>query len=623
MCRYLLISLVLLLAQSLSPVQHAWGGSLDDYYLNAFGHGATRAKGLDTASQLPGFRCGTPLKRGLQRDFKKLLLTTQITLAKYLSAPVLTNEATYLSPSGHFWVHYATTGSDAPPLTDLNGNGVPESVESVAAVFEYVYGRYTLSYGWRPAPVANNGPYELYLLDLADRAIYGQTTSGSPLATAGFPYAYGSFIELDNDFLDTVYAAYTPLQSLQITASHEYHHAIQFGYNFYFDIWYSEASATWHEDELYDSINQLYSYLNHWTFNSSLPLDDFNATNAVLDGTGYGRWLFNRFLAERHSTGFVKSVWEALAPLTPEGDHDIPMVPLLEDVSRRYASSLGSDYFDFTRRLYLRNWQTHTADIGRIPAWLPLTTTSSYPVTATATPITVNHYAFHLHRFVPGATSPANLTITLRATSGIQATLFRKRTDGTIEEFFYGPSSSGYAITIPFSSLTTAEVMLLVANTVNVDGHQYSFSTDGSAAATLEPSSTPASSLPPPPINTTTTSSSDGGGGGGGCFIATAAYGSPLHPKVQVLRHFRDHFLLNNQPGRLFVRAYYATSPSIAAVIAEHQGLRTATRWMLTPLVLSVTHPLTTGCLALVLVGSSTTLLLCRRKHCKLKIKRY
>ncbi len=50
-------------------------------------------------------------------------------------------------------------------------------------------------------------------------------------------------------------------------------------------------------------------------------------------------------------------------------------------------------------------------------------------------------------------------------------------------------------------------------------------------------------------------------GGGGGCFIATAAYGSYLDPHVQILRNFRDEYLLNNRPGRVFVRLYNHYSP--------------------------------------------------------------
>jgi subtilisin family serine protease len=89
-----------------------------------------------------------------------------------------------------------------------------------------------------------------------------------------------------------------------------------------------------------------------------------------------------------------------------------------------------------------------------------------------------------------------------------------------------------------------------------------------------------------PIASNTDSTATGGGGGGGGCFIATAAYGSPLHPRVMALRHFRDRFLLTNVPGRLFVKTYYAVSPSLANFITQHDSLRLCARVMLTPLVL-------------------------------------
>jgi hypothetical protein len=76
-----------------------------------------------------------------------------------------------------------------------------------------------------------------------------------------------------------------------------------------------------------------------------------------------------------------------------------------------------------------------------------------------------------------------------------------------------------------------------------------------------------------------------GDGGGGGCFIATAAFGSPLAAEVEVLRQFRDQRLLGHTAGQLVVGLYYQLSPPLAAVIATHGGLRAATRTALRPII--------------------------------------
>jgi len=78
---------------------------------------------------------------------------------------------------------------------------------------------------------------------------------------------------------------------------------------------------------------------------------------------------------------------------------------------------------------------------------------------------------------------------------------------------------------------------------------------------------------------------------GGNCFIATAAYGSYLDPKVKVLRDFRDEYLLTNSLGTELVGFYYRNSPPLADYIRERETLRAVVRSLLTVVVYAVEYP--------------------------------
>lgn len=71
----------------------------------------------------------------------------------------------------------------------------------------------------------------------------------------------------------------------------------------------------------------------------------------------------------------------------------------------------------------------------------------------------------------------------------------------------------------------------------------------------------------------------------GMCFIATAAYGSPLAAEVVVLSQFRDNFLLRSKWGTRFVRAYYRVSPRFASFIERKKSLKALTRGLLRPVL--------------------------------------
>ncbi|WP_243688225.1 CFI-box-CTERM domain-containing protein [Geotalea toluenoxydans] len=290
----------------------------------------------------------------------------------------------------------------------------------------------------------------------------------------------------------------------------------------------------------------------------------------------------------------MRQIWEQLATQSsPGGGANIPMLPVIDTVLRAKGSSLDNDFFSFSKKLYLRDWTSHTNDIALIHPVVPKQAFSAYPVSSGTSP-GLPHYSFAFYKFVKSATAPQDLVLRLSQSQGINVAAFRKNTSGSIDQFSQAADGT---ITIPsFNAAGTEEVMLLICNASSSDNLMAYFNTDGST-------------LPPVSGGTTTAS----GGGKSGCFIATAAYGSYLHPKVAMLRQFRDHYLLTNAPGRAFVSLYYRVSPPLAAFIAEHATTRTLCRAALTPIVFFVEH---TAMLPLFLTAMGGILLARRsRKH--------
>ncbi len=69
------------------------------------------------------------------------------------------------------------------------------------------------------------------------------------------------------------------------------------------------------------------------------------------------------------------------------------------------------------------------------------------------------------------------------------------------------------------------------------------------------------------------------------CFVATAAYGSPLEGRVRALRRFRDRHLRASAPGRALVSIYEAIGPSLADAIRDDDASRAFVRGLLEPIV--------------------------------------
>lgn len=60
----------------------------------------------------------------------------------------------------------------------------------------------------------------------------------------------------------------------------------------------------------------------------------------------------------------------------------------------------------------------------------------------------------------------------------------------------------------------------------------------------------------------------------GGCYVATCVYGSYDCPEVWTLRRFRDYKLSKTWYGRLFIRGYYAISPTVVRVFGKYKCIK-------------------------------------------------
>lgn len=544
----------LLVAATILTTVNSFAAELDTYYLQQFGELAETGRyALKSSEEAAVKKCGMPLKHDLRRDWQQLASSTQKTLAKQLEKPSLAGEQIVLSNGGHFRIHYAASGTDAPPPADSNANSIPDWIEKVADVFEAVYGHEIAEMGYSIPPAA---PYNVYLKNMS---YFGLTDSDE--RTGQYPNSYSSYMTIENDFAEHAFQASIPgegsvseksVKALQITAAHEFHHVIQFGINYYFEPWYSEAASSWMEDEVYDPVNQLYSYANNYLANTATSLNY---------GDGYSRWLFNRSIYEQlqaqlYPKDIIWKIWQDFAAEpAPSSGADIPMLPFIDKVLKSQGDSLTASFFAFAKKVYLRNWSSHSDEIANLDAVAATQFTAD-----TFTTVQNPHlpaYSFIYYAFSRRTDKPSTLTLSYPDKPTEYQVVAFKNSDKS--EYYYDESAQ--AITIPdFGPNDT--IYLLICNNSTV-------------------STTP----PEPPASS---GGGGGGGGGGGCFIATAAYGSYLHPEVKTLRDFRDRYLLTNLPGKAFVALYYRISPPVAGFIREHEWARLFVRLLLAPLIFAV-----------------------------------
>jgi hypothetical protein len=279
----------------------------------------------------PDPRAATAILRDLALRLSRLSPSQQGQARRLLSRPT---DATYADEhhydaaglaslaskcDANLCVHWVSApgNRDAPPLTEAGGDpAVPDWVETTMAVFQNVWATEVGAFGYRAprsdatSPNSQGGPLlDVYLADIGGDAVplFGYCTTDDPNASnpAYTFYAFSAYCVVDNDFANFG-TAHTPQEFLEVTAAHEFFHAIQFAYDAAEDLWILEGTAAWIEDEVYPAINDNLTFLARSAASSpGTPVDRGDG------GFEYGAWLFFRYLSERlvGDRAIVREAW--------------------------------------------------------------------------------------------------------------------------------------------------------------------------------------------------------------------------------------------------------------------------------------------------------------------------
>lgn len=137
---------------------------------------------------------------------------------------------------------------------------------------------------------------------------------------------------------------------MKVTAAHEYFHAVQFAYDVNESVFLMEATATWAEDEVYDTINDNRQYLPYGPL--GYPQRSLGSSSGLAP---YGAWIFFRHLSETWPAEvgklpvIVRKIWEGAAG-SPSSTTSINKV----------LATHGTNFRDEFARFATRNRRTST-----------------------------------------------------------------------------------------------------------------------------------------------------------------------------------------------------------------------------------------------------------------------
>ena len=400
----------------------------------------------------------TMYMRRLALDYDHLRGDARIQARASLARP---NVGPAKTCTANICVHYATSGSDAP-----SGQITPALVLST---LQRIYDIYQSS-GYRmPEPDGNRGGdsrTDIYLANIGSQGYYGYCApEPNPGSNA---HHMPAFCVLDNDYAE--FRSGTPITNLDVTAAHEFFHAVQFAYDATEDPWFMESTAVWMEDEVFDAINDNVQYLPFGPLRKPGQSLDKNTAFGV-----YGGWIFFRWLTEHRPqlTGdlpsVVLSMWQRAA--ADAGHKDRYSLQAVKGAMKAAGLPLRSAFAKFAAA---NRDPAHTYSEGAANHYPLAKPTKRFKLRSThrtSGSVRVDHLAAATARFVPKGKrlrhkkAKLHLTVNMadkRHGSGAMVTVFLRSGKTKVKSVHLSKSGSG-AVTVPFST-KVRRVELTMAN---------------------------------------------------------------------------------------------------------------------------------------------------------------
>ncbi|MGA9362810.1 MAG: MXAN_6640 family putative metalloprotease, partial [Bacteroidota bacterium] len=386
-------------------------------------------------------KCGFRFQSEIRQYWNLFSAEEQAVIKSLLARPTL--QASVLSPSGHFRIHYDTTGRNTPALIDNADLRLPNSarayVDSVAAILDHVWDVETRILGY-PSPPPDQGAgggneYDVYVMELGG-SLYGQTIfNPEDVLDSQRPNpTYMSYLEIDNDFI----GYYTHgLQALRVTVAHEFHHAIQVGnYGFWQnDVYYYELTSTWMEDVVYPGVNDYIQYLSLYFRNTGIP---FNVSNGYIE---YGRAIWGKFIEKRFGRDRMRRSWEYLSSM--------PSLQAIDASLRETGTDFVREFPEFSLWHFYTGHRadptTYFSEAGSFPELRPADLIEFIPPTATISS-TARNLSIELFQLIVsgGGVQPDTVSMVLTNLNLFAAENSDDQSYSILYRFTTGPADETY-----------------------------------------------------------------------------------------------------------------------------------------------------------------------------------